>query len=179
MVKYSSAYVGNSCKESTSHPNIRQYTDTRCQSVPRVRGGAARLSRTDWRLGFIHHPRRDAISAIFTRKASRDVPAARSSNKAPAILRRTCARLSRVGAVARISSTFSPPFMCRRTRLGLVPRDPLSRTPSYDPGDTLQANPSDDPLISPRSHVDRTSVARVSLASAGASKLFPKGDSRT
>jgi len=60
VVKYcrvpSSAYVGNSCKESTSHPNIRQHTDTRCQSVPRVRGGAARLSRTDWRLGFIHHP---------------------------------------------------------------------------------------------------------------------------
>lgn len=31
--------------------------------------------------------------------------------------RPTCARLSRVGAVARISSTFSPSFMCRRTRL--------------------------------------------------------------
>lgn len=30
----SAAYVGNSCKESTPHPNIRQYTDTRCQPAP-------------------------------------------------------------------------------------------------------------------------------------------------
>lgn len=143
VVKYrrpaSSAYVGNSCKESTSHPNIRQYTDTRCQSVPRVRGSAARLSRTDWRLGFIHHPRRDAISAIFTRKASRDVLAARSSNKAqpsparpgPSYGVRTCARLSRVGAVARISSRPSPrvSFMCRRTRPAVKSQAPRRHSP--------------------------------------------------
>lgn len=118
----SAAYVGNSCKESTPHPNIRQYTDTRCQSVPcRVRGGAARLSRTDWRLGFIHHPRRDAISAIFTRKASRDVPAARSSNKAPAhpttyvceVKPRRCRR-------APILDLLFSPFMYRRTHVTVV-----------------------------------------------------------
>jgi hypothetical protein len=86
VVKYgrvpSTAYVGNSCKESTPHPNIRQYTDTRCQPAPacaRWRGATVTYRPAT---GLHPPPRRDAISAIFTRKASRGVPAARSSNKA-------------------------------------------------------------------------------------------------
>lgn len=55
------------------------YTDTRCQE--RTRWHDATVTYTP-RPGFIHHPSRDAISAIFTRKASRPIPAARSSNKA-------------------------------------------------------------------------------------------------
>ena len=70
---------GNSCKESTRHPNIRRIHRHKVS-------GAHEVARCDCHVhaatGLHPPPRRDAISAIFTRKASRPIPAARSSNKA-------------------------------------------------------------------------------------------------
>jgi len=88
-VKYGAApcrlrcYVGNSCKESTPHPNIRQYTDTRCQSVPACEVARRATVTYRTRATGLHPPPREMQFPLFLpRKASRDVPVARSSNKA-------------------------------------------------------------------------------------------------
>lgn len=49
----SRVHEGNSCKESTRRPNIRRYTDTRCQE--RTRWHDRTVTYT-LRPGFIHHP---------------------------------------------------------------------------------------------------------------------------
>lgn len=90
---------GNSCKESTRHPNIRRIHRHKVS-------GAHEVARCDCHVhaatGLHPPPRRDAISAIFTRKASRPIPAARSSNKACYTPRYTRACIQRASRYSRV-----------------------------------------------------------------------------